>query len=96
MDIQARIPPALCALHNFIRRHDPSDIEDYTIMTELDYSHIQVDDPGIGDLAMHVLTAADRGHADEAREQIAQAMWNDYQHIVQEGGEQLEDPPDDG
>ena len=96
MDIQARIPPALCALHNFICQHDPSDIEDYTIMTELDYSHIWVDDPGIWDLVMHVLTAVDYGHTDEAREQIAQAMWNDYQHIVREGGEQLEDPPDDG
>jgi hypothetical protein len=26
MEIQARIPPALCALHNFIRHHDPSEI----------------------------------------------------------------------
>ena len=25
MEIQARILPALCALHNFIRLHDPSD-----------------------------------------------------------------------
>ena len=33
MDIQARVPPALCALHNFIHQHDPSDIEDYLALT---------------------------------------------------------------
>ena len=33
MDIQARVPPALCALHNFICQHDPSDIEDYLALT---------------------------------------------------------------
>ena len=27
MDIQALIPPALAALHNFIRQYDPEDIE---------------------------------------------------------------------
>jgi hypothetical protein len=54
MDIQSKVPPALCALHNFIRHNDPSDIEDYTNTTEL--SHIHVDDPGIGELALHTLT----------------------------------------
>ena len=80
MDIQARVPPALCALHNFIRQHDPSDIEDYSDLAE--FSHIHVDDPGIGDLAMHTLTAAERDSADAKRDQIAQAMWESYQEIV--------------
>ena len=29
MDLQARLPPALAALHNFIRKHDPDDIADF-------------------------------------------------------------------
>ena len=29
MDKQARLPPALAALHNFIRKHDPDDIADF-------------------------------------------------------------------
>jgi hypothetical protein len=29
MDLQARLPPALAALHNFIRKHDPNDIADF-------------------------------------------------------------------
>jgi hypothetical protein len=92
MDIQSKVPPALCTLHNFIRRNDPSDIKDYTNTTEL--SHIRVDDPGIGELALHTLTAVERDHADRKREQIAQEMWNDYQCIIPEQGEVLEDPPE--
>ncbi|EGO29235.1 hypothetical protein SERLADRAFT_433238 [Serpula lacrymans var. lacrymans S7.9] len=26
MSIQAKVPPAVCILHNFIKTHDPSDI----------------------------------------------------------------------
>jgi hypothetical protein len=29
MDIQAHFPPALAALHNFIRKHNPDDIADF-------------------------------------------------------------------
>ncbi|EGO30548.1 hypothetical protein SERLADRAFT_432122 [Serpula lacrymans var. lacrymans S7.9] len=27
MSIQAKVPPAVCILHNFIKTHDPSDID---------------------------------------------------------------------
>lgn len=69
MDIQARIPPALCALHNFIRRHDPSDINDY--IDNDNPTHIRANDPGIGTLALDALTAAERQSADNRREEIA-------------------------
>lgn len=29
MEIQARIPPALAATHNFIREHDPDEIFEF-------------------------------------------------------------------
>lgn len=57
MDIQARVSPILCALHNFICQHDPSNIDDYS--DTADFSHIHVNEPGIGDLVMHTLTAAE-------------------------------------
>ena len=84
MDLQARIPPALCALHNFICCHDSSDINDYADMNHLGVSHLWADDPEIGDLAMHALTSADRESADAKWEQIAKAMWDEYQHVVHE------------
>ena len=59
MDMQARVPPALCALHNFIHQHDPSDLEDYADMPVTEFLHICVDDPRIGDLGTHTLTAAE-------------------------------------
>jgi hypothetical protein len=92
MGIQSMVSPALCALHYFICRNDPSDVEDYTDMVEL--SHIRVDDPGIRDLALHALTAAECECADNKWDQIVQAMWDDYQCVVHEQGEALEDPPE--
>ena len=35
MDTQARIPAALAALHNFIRRHDPREIDMYDGVDDL-------------------------------------------------------------
>ena len=57
MDVQAKVPPALCALHNFIRQHDPSNIEDYANLAE--FLHLHVDNPRVGDLAIHAPTAAE-------------------------------------
>jgi hypothetical protein len=91
MEIQARIPPALCALHNFIRRHDPSDIEDYIDATDLPGGH--ANGPGIGDLAERAITVTERERAHLERDRIAQAMWDSYQAFVQEGGADLEAIP---
>jgi hypothetical protein len=35
MDIQAHLPPALTALHNFIHKHDPDDIADFDNVDDL-------------------------------------------------------------
>jgi len=82
MTIQARIPPALCVLHNFICRHDPSDIEDY--LDDDNPSHRWANDPGFGMLAQDALTAAERQSAGDRREEIASNMWISYQHIIHE------------
>jgi hypothetical protein len=71
MEIQARIPAALCALHNFIRIHDTAN------------DIILTDDNRDGNLFDHdhVASASAAAVIDEPsarRDRIAQQMWADY------------------
>ena len=78
---QACLPLALAALHNFIRKHDPDDIADFS----------NVEDPqpgmcveplaaaGAGQLAEGVPQAAEKQRANERRGKIAREMWTQYQ-----------------
>ena len=84
MDIQASLPIALCALHNFIRQQDPDGFQqDFGD----DGPEIQADDDvngGLqgddvrGELADGPPTAAERRKVDEQHDRIADAMWEDY------------------
>jgi hypothetical protein len=80
MSIQARIPPALCAIHNFICIHDADEIHDFESVVEDPV-------PGIfhGELARGPAGAAERQRADTKRDEIAQAMWESYQELVHAG-----------
>ena len=50
MKVQAHIPPALCAIHNFIRIHDPDEISNFdNIQADLEASNW-------GELALGPLT----------------------------------------
>ena len=49
MGVQAQIPAALCALHNFIRHSDPTEVDDYPDAT--DVAGDCANGAGIGDLA---------------------------------------------
>jgi hypothetical protein len=85
MDIQAQIPPALCAIHNFIRRHDPDEIQDI-----LDNTFDE--DDGGGDMFVGHLAAGPpddeaRNRANDKWDKIAEAMWNDYITYLAERGE---------
>jgi hypothetical protein len=71
MHIQVRIPPALGALHNFIRIHDPGEINDFTF----ENLRFDVDGEEGGDLAVGPAGAVERKRATDKRNQIAQAMW---------------------
>lgn len=75
MEIQARLPAALCALHNFIHRHDPDDFFDLDPL-ELE---LGADEGDAGVLGDGPADAAERRRADDRRDHIAQAMWEDYQ-----------------
>jgi hypothetical protein len=81
MDIQAHLPPALAALHNFIRKHNPDDIANF--------NNVEDPQPGAraggpaaaeeGQLAEGLPRAAERRQTNERQDMIAQAMWAQYQ-----------------
>lgn len=80
MAIQARIPPALCAIHNFIRLHDADEIYEFNLDV-LDQT------PGefCGELAEGPALRAEKDRAELLRDNIAQAMWESYQALVNDG-----------
>ncbi|KAG2362562.1 hypothetical protein BDR07DRAFT_1220992, partial [Suillus spraguei] len=73
MAIQALIPLALCALHNFICEEDP----------KVFYQDYEANIPEIfhadnGELANGPLSSAEKRRADAHRDEIAALMWVDY------------------
>jgi hypothetical protein len=80
MDIQNRLPAALCALHNFIKIHDPDDpIE----MQEMDNENEDVPlmipevEPEAGGGA-----GANQNQAIALRNRIADELWAQYQGVL--------------
>jgi hypothetical protein len=76
LNIQARIPTALCAIHNFIRHHDANDPSQPAPDDAFD--HHNDDDQPHGEQAVD---PEEENEADQQRNQIAQAMWDDYQWV---------------
>lgn len=73
MSIQARVPPALAAVHNFIHIHDPNEIHDFDDNAARDFS------PGHSELAIGPANVAECDEAVINRDIIAEAMWVAYQ-----------------
>jgi len=85
MDIQALIPPALAALHNFIRQYDPEDIEmsddddddDDNDKDDNDSDSDKLPDfqsplsDTVGELGMGAVTSRETARANERRDRIA-------------------------
>lgn len=83
MSIQAQIPPALAVLHNFIMKHDPSDVKEYLANPDI------VDPtPGVpsnvGTLAEGYVNPEELQQAKAKRDDIVQKMWDEYQHYLQQ------------
>jgi hypothetical protein len=78
MHIQALIPPALAALHNFIRQYDPEDIQLY------DGELIDEVSPpeSAGELGTGPVTPVETLRANERRDRIAGEMWAQYQRYL--------------
>lgn len=88
METQAQIPSALVALHNFILEHDESDLDRWIVdeqATDLlpgarrtqpvDFGRLSSSDRVLG---------AEKARAEQMRDQLANAMWTDYQQMLQE------------
>ena len=82
LKVQARIPSALCAIHNFIRHHDPSeeDLPEVPPLMGGQNNFLLYAPPGITN------DAAETAGARMMRDNIAQAMWTDYQVILAGAG----------
>ena len=83
MDIQARVLPALAALHNFILRHDSED----------DILDMEVEDPApgarreeadFGVLAGGATTSQGKARSEAKRDAITNAMWQSYQTYLRQ------------
>jgi hypothetical protein len=75
MSIQKLIPPALCALHNFIREYDPDDLAQYMEPEPMDMENV-------GALGSGPPGRAERERANNRRDQIAAGMWAQYQQTI--------------
>ena len=74
MDIQARIPAALCALHNFIQKYHPDTFDLESDGNLLEINH----DVAFGELGDGPADAAERRRADQQWNRIAKEIWDDY------------------
>lgn len=80
--IQARIPPACAALHNFIMEHNPCDADD-VLVAQGGLETVVNGDGNNGMLAEAQVTRCEKQRAEALCNQIAQSMWNDYQDLLQ-------------
>ena len=80
MDVQARVFPALTAIHNYIREKDPLEIVSVLPPSDDDIvNRIE----NCGRLATEYPRRAEREEATARRDQIAESMWINYQAVLQ-------------
>lgn len=80
VDTQAKLAPALAAIHNVIREYDNVDIQ--ALLDEHADDGPGVGEPtsgGVGNLAQGPARSAERQQADVRRTRIANEMWQQYQ-----------------
>lgn len=96
MQIQARIPAALCALHNYITINDPNEgtLPQAAVVNDNPSHQGQPDEATSDD--MHVdVDANSSANSNALRDDIATQMWNDYQIYMQEQDKVLVDDDDE-
>jgi hypothetical protein len=82
LDIQARIPAALCTVHNFILVHNPKegDLPQAPVVVARDGHHLNHTADAV---VAEVAGGAQGTEANHTmRDDITQAMWMDYQHVL--------------
>ena len=81
MLLQARLPAALAAIHNFICTQDPEELTDFIEAEDLERGFVS------GELAMGQTSRAEQAQANVRRDVIASEMWAQYQAELQRRGE---------
>ena len=79
MDIQACLPPALAALHNFIWKHDPEDLADYKSIEDPQPGTCAEGPAAEGSLTEGILRTVERQLANQRQADITWDMWVQYQ-----------------
>lgn len=77
---QTKLVLAICALHNFVRSYDPDDIAQYDL-EELEREVPRTHNSELG----HHVSHAETTRANSRRDEIARAMWQQYQEFINEG-----------
>ena len=80
LQIQARIPAALCAIHNFITIHNPADDMTLTVDDDDDNAPFDHDHEASTAASTEIDTPSMK------RDCIAQVMWDNYLEICQQRG----------
>ena len=85
VDLQVRLPPALAAIHNFIRNLNPADLSNFTKVEDIQ--------PGwhLGDLADAPPHHAEKERATNRCDNIANAMWVQCQQYLAVWGDDDDD-----
>ncbi|KAF8156761.1 hypothetical protein B0H34DRAFT_675177 [Crassisporium funariophilum] len=92
MDVQAKIPPGLSAVHNFIMDHDSTDLQHYfDILNNLDISSDPFDPTEFGEAGRGAIERDERERASTLWDQIASQMWDSYQQYLHNHPEVLEE-----
>ena len=77
MDIQAKIPSALCCIHNIICRYDPEELDDAE--SQQPYPENQTDHVVVfGTLAGGFITTIERDTMMAKRDEITEQLWEDH------------------
>lgn len=84
MDIQAQIPPARAAVHNFILDHDAEDLDGFNDVIDENPGAIPAPVIGTGSLLQGPPGNREKDRASEKRDEIAQAMWDSYLRLQEE------------
>ena len=87
--VQAQIPAALCALHNFIQMHS-YDASEESHQSDDDNDDLNGDAPGpeASDIPL-VSDIPDDDDAKAWQDEIAEMMWMAYQQILEHRGERI-------
>ena len=82
MNIQALVPPALAALHNFLQEYNPEEIHGYDDLTfELQMGQQR---ELVGELGTGQVMQDETVQANVRQDRIAHEMWEQYQDYLRE------------